>query len=382
MELAEKFKPRARAGAAALILIGALLVNSCSREAGQKKTPPAAAPVLVAEVEKKSVPVTLSAIGAVEAINTVAVKAQVSGTLQSVHFNEGQHVGQGAPLFTIDPQLFRIAVDQAKAALERDTASADLARRVAERSGVLHQKEVLAKEDYERDRAAANALAATVRADRAALERARLDLAYCDIAAPIAGVAGKLQVTVGNLIPAQGLTLVTINQIAPIYVTFSAPQQRLDEIKKYMSLGSLPVTATLPGTTAAETGALTFVDNAVDPATGTILLKATFANAAEKLWPGQYVDVVLTLSILPDAVVVPTKAIQTGQKGPYVFVVKEDDTVDALPVTPGIITGDLTVIPAGLEPGQRVVVTGQLRLTPGAKVTIKSADDDPGPAKP
>jgi membrane fusion protein, multidrug efflux system len=363
------------------------LLSSCGQDPGKKpgganQGPGAPATVLAAEAVRQSVPVQLAAIGAVEAINTVAIKAQVAGRLEAVHFREGEHVGQGAPLFTIDPKPFTVAVNQASAVLERDLAQAELARKIAERSKILNQKDVLSKEEYERDRAAADALAAAVRADRASLEQARLNLSYCDLAAPVAGVAGKLQVTVGNLIPANTLTLVTINQIAPIYVTFSVPQQRLAEIKKYMAQGTLPITAAIPGEPTLETGTLTFVDNAVDPATGAILLKATCPNAAERLWPGQYVDVALTLTSLPDAVVIPTKAVLTGQKGPYVFVIKSDDTVDAQPVTPGIVVGDLTVIPEGIEPGQKVVVSGQLRLTPGAKITIKSPEDNPGPAKP
>lgn len=378
-----------------LFLAGWLLCGvglaACGKDPGKKGDPAGPGkgggpvPVLGAAAEKRSVPVEVSTIGAVEAINSVAVRAQVSGRLEAVHFREGEHVGQGAPLFTIDKRPFQNAVNQAAAVLERDRAQAELARKVAERSRILHQKQVLSKEDFERDAAAADALAASVRADRANLEQARLNLAYCDVSAPVTGIAGKLLVTPGNLIQANNLTnppLVTINQIAPIYVTFSLPQQRLAEVKKYMARGPLSVTAAIPGDPTAEAGTLAFVDNAVDPATGNILLKAEFANAAEKLWPGQYVDVVLTLTELPDAVVIPSKAIQSGQKGPYVFVIKADDTVDTQPVTPGIVFEDLTVIPNGIEPGQQVVTGGQLRLTPGAKIVIKSGLTETGPAKP
>jgi len=375
---------------ACLILL--LMTASCSPEprgqqgksssGGGGQEPQDTASVMVAVAAPKTVPVEIRAIGMVEALKTVEVRAQVGGLLTGAHFSEGRPVDQDGLLFTIDQRPYEIAVKQITAVLARDMAQEELARKEAERSKVLFEKRVVSQEDYDRDRAAAEAQAAAVRADRANLENARLELSYCEIRAPISGVAGKRLVDPGNLVRPNDPALVVINQLQPIHVGFSVPEDRLAEIKKYMSAGALEVKAYLPGEPEVEKGELNFVDNAVDRTTGTILLRAVFPNQAQRLWPGQYVDVTLTLATLSDALVVPTSAIQTGQLGQYVFVVKDDQTVEIKPVTTGLVYGEETVIEQGISAGLQVVTDGHLRLTAGSRVTIKSGLLEPAKEKP
>ncbi len=334
-----------------------------------------AVPVTVATVIQKAVPVQVRTIGTVEAYSTVSVKAQVTGELTSVHFKEGQDVKKGELLFTIDRRSYEADLMQAEANLARDIAQAQDAEAQAHRSEKLMQEGIIAKEQSDRVRANADALQAAVRADRAAVENARLRLSYCSIFSPLDGRTGSLIVHQGNLVKAnEAPALVVINQIQPIYVNFSVPEQYLAEIKKYMVAGKLKVEAFLPNDHEnPQHGLLTFVDNAVNSATGTIRLKATYANKEKRLWPGQFVDVVLTLTTQPNALVVPSQALQTGQGGQYVFVVKMDLTAEPRPVVVGRTVGGDTVIEQGLQPGERVVTDGQLRLVPGAKVEVKSA---------
>jgi multidrug efflux system membrane fusion protein len=337
---------------------------------------------LVAKAETKTVPVTVRAIGSVQATASVAVRAQVGGPLTAVLFQEGQQVKQGDLLFTIDRRPYENALAQAQAVYQRDTDQSTLMSKEAAMVQELFQQGMASRDTYDRARNAANAQAAAVRADRALLETVRLQLSYCRIVAPIAGKAGQLLVDPGNLVRANDATLVVINQISPIDVDFSAPEQQLSEIRKHMARGSLPVEAYLPGEVEPESGELAFVDNAVDQATGTILLRASFPNKSERLWPGLYVDVALTLTELTGAVVIPSRALQTGQQGQFVFTVKPDRTVEVVPVTPGLSLGEETVITTGLAPGAVVVTDGQLRLTPGAKVTVKSGLSEAGAARP
>ncbi len=359
---------------ALLVVILVQVAGGCSRRSAPPPAP-AAVPVTVATVLKKTIPVEIRAIGNVEAYSTVAIKAQVSGQLMGVHFREGQDVKNGDLLFTIDRRPFEVALQQAEANLARDEARAENGRAQAHRYAMLLQEGVASKEQYDQVRAEANALDAAVRADRAAVEKAKLDLEYCTIYSPMDGRTGSLVVHAGNLVKAnENPGLVVINQINPIYVNFSTPEQYLPQIKKYMAAGKLRVTAVIPGDPQRpEQGVLSFVDNAVDTTTGTIRLKATLANKDKRLWPGQFVNVVLTLTEQPNTTVVPSQAVQTGQSGQYVFIVKPDQTAEMRPVITGRAVGGETVIEKGLQPGETVVTDGQLRLVPGAKVEVKSS---------
>ena len=362
------------------------LLTSCSgASSGQPdpnsvKTAPAV-PVTVGSAVRKAVPVQLSAIGNVQAFSTVTVKALVEGTLTEVHFTEGQHVKQGDLLFTIDPRPFVVKLKQAEATLARDKAQAVLARQEADRYDGLAAKDYVSREQADQMRATAAAAEATLLVDQASVEDARLQLEYCSIRSPIDGVAGALLVYAGNLVKANDPDhpLVVIQQVSPIYVTFSVPATQLPDVKRYMAKGPLKVTATPSDDGATPVnGTLTFLDNTVDLATGTIQLKAVFKNENKALWPGQFVTVALTLTTRPDAVVVPSSAVQTGQNGLYLFVVKPDQTVESRPVVAGSTVNHERVIEQGVQPGEQVVTDGQSRLVAGVKVQIKSESAPPG----
>lgn len=327
---------------------------------------------------QKDVPLQIKAIGTVEAYVTVAVKSQVNGELADVFFREGQDVRKGDRLFRIDPRPFEAALRQAEAALARDLAQAKNAELEAQRYTALAEKGFVSKQEYDRARTNFEALAAAVKADEAAVETARLQLAYTTITSPIDGRTGSILVKQGNVIKENDTQLVTINQIAPINVAFSVPEQDLAAVKKHRAAGGLTVEASAsPGGMRAAAGSLTFIDNAVNTATGTILLKATFPNRDRMLWPGQFVDVALTLATEKGRVVVPSSAVQTGQEGPYVFVVKQDMTAEYRPVKTARTFDRLAVIESGVAAGETVVTDGQLRLTPGAKVEIKNEQVKP-----
>lgn len=351
-----------------------LLAAGCSnKEAVQAAKPMAAAPVRIATVASRTMPVELQAIGNVEAISAVTIKAQISGQLMRVHFKEGDFVKKGQLLFTIDRQPFEAALRQAEGTLAKDEAQALNSKLDAERYQGLGKQGIVSKQQVDAAGAAANAMAATVAADKAAVETAKINLEYTSIYSPINGRTGSVGVKEGNLVKANDVPiLVTINQIEPIYVSFSIPEQQLAELKQYSNTKSLKVDAAPQGSTQHFQGRLTFIDNSVDLTTGTIKLKATFDNAAHVLWPGQFADVNLTLKSQPNAVVIPTAALQTSQSGTYVYVVDQDLTAKQQPVKVGWNVGEDTVIASGLQPGQRVVTDGQLRLTPGTKVDIKS----------
>ena len=337
------------------------------------KTPAAGAPVTVATVASRTMPVELQAIGNVESISTVTIKAQISGQLVNIHFKEGDYVKKGQLLFSIERPPFEAALRQAEGALAKDEAQALNARLDAERYQGLGREGVASKQQVDAAAAASSAMQATVAADKAAVETAKINLQYTSIYSPIAGRTGSIGVKVGNLVKANDVPiLVTINQIEPIYVTFAIPEQQLTELKQYSEQKTLKVDAAPQGSSQHFAGRLTFIDNAVDTTTGTIKLKATFANDQHVLWPGQFVDVKLTLKSQPNAIVIPTAALQTSQQGTYVYVVNQDMTAQPQPVKIGWTVGEETVIASGLQPGQRVVTDGQLRLTPGAKVDIKS----------
>ena len=356
------------------LLFLVIFSSACSNDKSRKPVS-APIPVIVSTVIQKTVLVQLRAIGNVQAYSTVTIKSKVGGELVRVHFTEGQEVKKGELLFTIDPRPYEATLKQAEANLGRDLVQAKNAQEDARRYEFLIQKGVVARQQYEKFRTDAEALEATVLADRAAVENVKIQLGYCSIRSPIDGRTGSLIVQQGNIIKAEDINLVVINQIVPIDVGFSVPEQFLPEIKKYTASGKLQVEALVPmNEERPEKGVITFIDNAVDSNTGTIRLKGTFANHEKKLWPGQFVNVVLTLTTEPNAIVIPSQAIQTGQEGQYVFVVKEDLTVESRPVIAGRSANNETIVQKGLQVDEKVVTDGQLRLYPGAKVEIKTSD--------
>ncbi len=415
--------------AALALALAPAVFAACSDRAGSQPRPAAApaVPVSVAAVEQKTVPVQVTAVGNVQAYTTVSIKSQVAGQIVKVHFTEGQEVTQGQLLFTIDPRPMeasvrqweanvakdqaalrsaeaaltqrRAEVTQALANLDRDLANLDMARVQEERYRTLSEKGLIAREQYDQMRTSFATTQATVQANRAAVENARaaasaaeamvenaraavkvneamvdtarLQLAYTTIKAPMDGRTGNLLVQSGNVLKGNDDNpLVVIAQVRPIYVSFAVPERYVDEIKKYRAQGPLKVEVQLDGGQRTVVGAITFMNNTVDPTTGTIQLKATFANTDNVLWPGRFVDVALTLTS-ENAVLIPTQALQNSQAGTFVFVVKPDLTVESRVVKIGRRLARDVTIEQGLKAGERVVTNGQLRLVPGARVDIK-----------
>jgi membrane fusion protein, multidrug efflux system len=433
-----------RASRGLAVAIGlAAAVAGCARDKAESKQPPKTlpVPVAVAAVEQKTVALQLQAIGTVEAYSVVSVKAQVGGELTRVHFKEGQDVKKGELLFTIDPRSFEAAlaqaqatlakdigqvqqaraaldrdrakVSQTQAALARDQAQAKNAEVEAQRYAELLKRGLIAQEQADQFRTAAESLShtliadeadiksaeqtvradeaaiksaqQTVVADEAAVDTAKIQLGYTEIRSPVDGRTGSLMLHEGNVVRASGTndsTLVVINQVQPIYVSFTVPQQQLPSIKRYMADGKLEVRALPAGEPEPLRGVVTFVDNAVDQTTGTIRLKATFSNEQGRLWPGQFVNVDLTLTTEPNAIVVPAAALQSGQQGQYVFVVKGDSTVETRRVVVKRTQGSETIIGEGLQGGETVVTDGQPRLVAGAKVEVRRAGRPGGAARP
>jgi multidrug efflux system membrane fusion protein len=328
--------------------------------------------VTATQAVQRPMPLDLRVVGTVEPCATVGVRAQVGGQLTEVHFAEGQEVKKDAVLFTIDPRPFEAQLHQAEANLAKDTAQAQNASAQLGRYKDLVGRGIATREQLDQVAAAATALQATLKADAAAVENARLQLDYTTIRAPISGRTGALIVHPGNVVRTSDTSpLVVINQLSPIYVTFPIPESSLSEVRRYEAAGSLRVAVEVPGMEAAAAhGTISFIDNAVDRSTGTIKVKGTFQNADRRLWPGLFVNVVLTLRTEPHAIVVPSRAVQEAQEGTYVYVVKADHTVESRPVTVMRSVGDQAVIASGIAPGETVVTDGQLRLVPGARVTI------------
>lgn len=337
----------------------------------KQKAPEERVPVTVAVAEQKDIPLQIRVIGNVQPIATVAVRALVAGQLQRVWFKEGDDVSKGQLLFTIDQRPYQAALSQAEANVARDEAQLRNAESEAKRYDELVKKDYVTREDYEKFVSGAEAARAIAAADRAAVDNARLQLAYCEIRSPMDGRTGSLQVQAGNLVKANDtMPLVTINQITPVYVTFSVPESQLSELRM-RGLTNVPVAA-LPqnGGPQIATGFLTFIDNNVNTTTGTINLKATFTNQNRALWPGQFVNVAMTLADRPNAIVVPSQAVQVGQRGQYVYVVK-DGGVEMRPVTVFRAIDQQTIIDHGISAGETVVTDGQLRLSPTSKVDVK-----------
>jgi membrane fusion protein, multidrug efflux system len=424
------------ASACLLAVVLATLVG-CSgdpTERAHASTGPAseAVPVTAIPVVAKSVPVQTRANGTVQSIASVTIKSQVDGQVARIHFAEGQDVKEGDPLFTLDQRPFEAALRQAQASLARDQAQlrqaeaavaqsaaaarqaeANLARDAAQLENAnaearryqgLIDDGAISTEQYDQVRTAALAMEATVQADRAAItsaqaaigaaqataesvraaiqadeavvESSRVQLGYTRILAPMGGRTGSLLVQVGSAVKARDDTspLVVINQLHPIYASFSVPEESLAGIQKYRAAGTIRVDALIPGEEDRPIrGELTFVNNTVDPSTGTIQLKAMFPNPDNRLWPGRFLNVVLTVRTIPDALVIPSQAIQTGQQGAYVFVVKPDRTVESRPISPGLTLDAETIVEKGLAAGEQVVTEGLIRLVPGARVNVKVA---------
>ncbi len=332
------------------------------------------APVVVAQVEQRDIPVQIGAIGNVEAYQTVQIRSQVSGQIQKIFFKEGEDVHQGQPLFQLDKRPFQADLEKAIGQMKHDQAQAENSRIQADRYSGLEKQGIVSHEQAEQLRAQAKADASAVEADKAAVEAARVQLQYTDIVAPINARTGSLMINLGNLVKANDTPyLLQLNQVTPIYVTFSVPETNLDRVRQRFSSGQLKVLAYPKGQADSPAeGRLTFIDNGVDTTTGMLKLKGTFQNADRRLWPGEFVDVALVLSTQKNVVVVPTKAVQTGQQGEYVYVVRTDSTAESRPVKTAGTYQNLTLIADGLKAGEQVIVNGQLRVAPNAKVVVQS----------
>jgi multidrug efflux system membrane fusion protein len=361
-------------------------------QAKEQKHPPI--PVLACKAVRQDVPIEIQAVGTVQASSVITVKSQVSGEITHISFKEGDFVKKGEELFRIDSRAYEAQLNQAEANLAKDEASlaqiqANLARDLAQqkyaqaeasRYSRLLDKQLVSKEQSEQSIASAEATSATVQADQAAIQssragieatkaaiaNARVMLSYTIIRSPLDGRTGDLVIKQGNVI-SPNLELLTINQMNPVYVSFSVPQTQLSLIKKAQAV----MVTKQDGSSASESGKVFFVDNAVDPATGSILLKAVFSNKNNALWPGQFVRAVLRVGIQKNALIIPNQAVQSGQEGPFVFVVKPDQRVESRPVVPGMRINENVVIEKGLQPNETVVTEGQLRLAKDSLVKVR-----------
>ncbi len=400
-----------------LILIPVLLAVGCTSKnpgngfpGGKGKGGGGPVPITVATVVQRDVPIEIQVVGNVEAYSTITVKSQVTGQLLSVRFREGDYVKAGELLFTIDRRPLEAQIRQAEATLSRNLAQAKQAeanlakdqaqqiylRAQADRYSKLTQEGIISKDQndliqanysainqaIEADRAAIDSARADAGATRASIENLKVQLSYTAIHSPIGGRTGNLNVKQGNLVTANTTELTTINQVQPIYVTFAVPEARLADIKQHMAGGRIEVFVTgQDGNPAPERGVVTFVDNSVDTTTGTIKVKATLPNTDRRLWPGQFVRVTVRLATRANAALVPNQAVQTGQEGAYVYVVKQDNTVESRRVVTSVRVDQDLVVDQGLTPGETVVLEGQLRLAPGMKVTVRDPSKLPGGAK-
>ena len=363
-----------------IVVIGtAAAIGACAKSEAQPQqqaAAPAATPVTVGPVVRKSMPVEAKVVGTVEAYSTVSVRAQITGELTAVRFQQGDDVTAGQELFTLDRRPLEAALLQAQATLERDTAEAANAKAIVQRFEQLVERGIVAREQRDNARTSVARLEATLASDRAAVENAKVQLQYATIKAPISGRTGALMVNAGNLVRANDQTpLVTINQVAPIYVSFC--------VSRAVAARSAPLHGARLAARRSDSGErrrshrgrqVTFIDNAVDLSTGTIKVKGTFPNHDRQLWPGQFVNVVVRLATESAAIVVPTVAVQTGPDGSYVYLVKPDQTVELRPVTIARVAGDESMIRDGITAGDTVVTDGHLRLVPGSRISVKGAE--------
>ncbi len=362
----------------AVLVLALAAIAACSDKdkdkAGAKPGTAAAIPVTTAPVVRKSMPLKLLAIGNVEPIRSVEVKSRIDGLIVAAHLADGDDVTKGQLLFELDARALQAQVQQMRATLQRDSALVANNEAKGKRYGELLQQGFISPDAFNQIKTDLDAARATAAADEAALDAARVQLSYTRITAPIAGRAGKVMIPVGNVVKANDTTpIVTINAIMPIYVSFAVPEQSLPAIRAFLAKGALPVSAIPAGDSHGPSeGTLTFIDNAVDAQTGTIRLRATFANRDNMLWPGQFANVTVTLDQQQDAIVIPAEALQNGPKGQYVYVVKPDSTAEMRSVKVDRTDGPDTVIVSGLRDGETVVVSGQIRLVPGAKVQSKN----------
>lgn len=367
-------------GLAVLAVAAAILWLATSATAQKPPTrrPPQAVPVVVAEAVRKEMPVEIATIGRVQTIASVAVRSRIDGVISAVDATDGQEVKAGDVLFSLDSRALEAAVAQAKATLARDRAQLENAKREVERLKPLSQRDFVSRQQFDQTQTNAAMLTATVQADEAQIQSAEVQLSYATIRAPIDGRLGTINFKLGNSIKANDAALVTLNQIRPIYVSFSVPQAQFPAIRAAQAKAPLEVDALGSGDAgAALRGKLAYAENAIDPTTNTLSLKATFENEENRLWPGQFVNVTLILGIEPDAVVVPAQAVQAGQNSPFVFVLKEEDsTVEVRPVTVDRTIGNEAVISKGVEASEKVVVEGQVRLENGTKVTVRPAGEE------
>ncbi|MDD5676436.1 MAG: efflux RND transporter periplasmic adaptor subunit [Kiritimatiellae bacterium] len=354
-----------------LALLGWRIAGVIGRKAGRTGAQMEAVPVTVAPVTCATVPEELRAFGNAEASATVSIRSQITGVITVVNIQEGQDVKPGDLLFTIDSRPLAAALKEAEANLVKNKAQYENAEKGRVRQEELLKKGFASEDDFDKAKSEADALAATVHASEAEVENARVQLEYCSICAPIGGRAGEILIHKGNLVKANDLPLITINQLQPIEVAFGVPQQFLLKIKERMGKAKLAVRAHVPNTETNEIGVLNFVDNAVDRTTGMIQLKARFTNETAQFWPGQFLDVTVVLGVKTNALTIPSRAVQDGQKGPFVYVVKPDLTVEARNVTVERTFGESSIVEQGLTAAELVAVDGQLRLKPGAKVEIK-----------
>ena len=355
-------------GLAALAFVG------CRQEAPPAfERPPA--PVAVTAAVTRDVPVYLDEVGKVAAREVVSVEPQLSGRITRIHFSDGAHLRKGDLLFTIDPRPFQAQLDAAEATLAQGQAALDLARIQFVRAETLIATKAVSQEEFDLKKNAVDVAAAQVEQSRAAVETAKLNLEYCFIRSPIDGRAGQRLVDTGNVVTANSGSLLTIQRLDPVYADFTVPENDLTAVQRNMARGSLKVEVRLPDEPGdPRVGALTFLDNTVQDGTGTVKLRATIPNNDHRFWPGRFVKIRLVLDTLQQAVLVPASAPQASVQGPFVYVVKEDSTAEQRPVTPGQRQGDLVVISKGLNAGERIVVDGQLGVTPGGKVRIDGGD--------
>jgi len=356
------------------VCLAVAVVAACSKPPAQAAPP---VPVQLAAVSKILAPLTLGANGVVEPMQTVSVLSQIGGTLDTVMFNEGDEVQAGQVLFKLDSRPISATLRQSEAALARDQAQAQSLQRDAERYKALVEKDYVTKSQADQAQSAADAMQATVQSDKAAVDNTRLNLEYATIRSPIAGRTGRLLVRRGNVVRANSDALVVINQLRPILVRFPIVQHDFPALERRAGRGgNVPVRVVAADSGGIdETGTLAFLDNAVDSLSGSVSAKARFQNQRDVLWPGEAVRVSVELEVQSGVVAVPTRAVLAGQQGSYVFVVGNDRIAKVRPVSVGrsVGTGDMTTIDKGLEPGEQVVIDGQSRLTPNARVDVKAA---------
>jgi membrane fusion protein, multidrug efflux system len=357
-------------------LVAVVFLVACGGEKTSTKAQtasagPPPAPVTVAQVAQRSVPLQITAIGNAQPYRTVQVKSMVDGQISQVLFEQGQFVKKGQLLFVIDKRPFQAALNQAQAKLAEDKATAAYNQTMAKKYNSLARQGIVAQQVADQQQALATSNAATLQADEAAVQTAKVNLGYTDIRAPISARAGAILVNIGNLVKANDTTaLTTLNQIQPIYVQFNIPEGQLPAVQSNGGVGHLKVDAYQPNVRTPATGTLTFINNTVDQTTGTIELMGTFPNQERTLWPGEFLNVQLMLGVEPHATVVPAKAVQTGQTGQYVYVVRPDNTAVMQPVVSPRTYGQLAVIKSGLNPGERVIVGGQIGVIPNGKVDV------------